>query len=192
MQNPSGAPILVVLGSVLALVGQFTPQLYPEVATCIFNKALNKLTIIHEMPAGYNRQRLRYRNVIHYRLSELKRIEVYRARIGLFRHNHSILIELNPSQSDVDVSEPVLVRIDGLHDQVLVQRGKTSAKLLAKDISYQLGQRITVNWKYIDIPQNNDWNHLGRRVTASNPMRRLPKLDIRRLAREIEQFVGSP
>ncbi|MEO0458758.1 MAG: hypothetical protein AAF152_19555 [Cyanobacteria bacterium P01_A01_bin.114] len=189
------APILVaslvVFGSLCLLINGFIPRLTPEIATCIFNRSRNKLTVIHELAEELrDSAALSGRNVAYYRLTDIVRFDVYRMRTGLFSNTYSLLIELAaPSPKG---QQPTLIRIDGLHDRILIQRGRVPVQLLSKEISYHLGRPIQLSWSYIDVPQEMGWSKLGRRIIPRSSVRRLSQVDIRRMAREIEQFIKTP
>ncbi|MEO0868830.1 MAG: hypothetical protein AAFY17_10355 [Cyanobacteria bacterium J06642_11] len=173
--------ILMAVGILLILIEPFVPVLYPEVATCIFNKASNLLTVIHEIPRGRKRQR----RLSQYRLSHIKQVHVYRQRLGLWRWNYVMVINLSsPAHT--------LIHVNGLSDQVLIQTGTNPIKLLSKTVRYHLGQRTLVDWSFITVPQGIQTNDIGRRIVARNSMERLDKHDLRRLAHTIEQFIWSP
>ncbi|MEM9162938.1 MAG: hypothetical protein AAGC54_07705 [Cyanobacteria bacterium P01_F01_bin.4] len=181
---------LVVFGSLCLLINGFIPRLTPEVATCIFNRSRNKLTVIHELDGELRDSAdLSGRNVINYRLTDIVRFEVYRMRTGLFSNAYSLIIEL--STASPRGKQPTLIRLDGLHDRILIQRGRVPVQLLSKEISYHLGRPIQLSWTYIDVPKEMGWSRLGRRVMPRNSVRRLAKGDIRRMAREIEQFISA-
>lgn len=171
--------ILMAVGILLILIEPFVPALYPEVATCIFNKASNRLTIVHEIPCGQKRQR----RVNNYRLSHIEQVYVYRQRVGLWRWGYVMIIQ---------VSSPAhtLIHVNGLSNQVLIQMGTRPIKLLSKTVRYHLGRRTTVDWSFVTVPQGI--NTVGRRVVARNSMERLDAVDLRRLAHLIEQFIWSP
>ena len=173
--------ILMALGILLILVEPFVPALYPEIATCIFNKAFNRLTVIHEIPRGRQRQR----RINQYHLSHIEHVQVYRQRIGLWRWNYVMLIKLSSPINTV-------IRINGLSDQVLIQTGVRPIQLLSKTVRYSLGRRTLVDWSFINVPQDISMMDLGRRIVTRNSMERLHKLDLRRLAQLIEQFIWSP
>ena len=173
--------ILMALVILLILVEPFVPALYPEIATCIFNKAFNRLTVIHEIPRGRQRQR----RINQYHLSHIEHVQVYRQRIGLWRWNYVMLIKLSSPINTV-------IRINGLSDQVLIQTGVRPIQLLSKTVRYSLGRRTLVDWSFINVPQDISMMDLGRRIVTRNSMERLHKLDLRRLAQLIEQFIWSP
>ena len=173
--------VLMAVGILLILAEPFVPSLYPEIATCIFNKAFNRFTIIHEIPRGRRRQR----RVNHYYLSHIERVQVYRQRIGLWRWNYVMVIRVaSPANT--------IIHINGLSDQVLIQTGVRPIQLLSKTVRYHLGQRTAVDWSFINVPQGITITELGRCIVARNSMERLDKLDLRRLAHTIEQFIWSP
>lgn len=171
--------ILMAVGILLILIEPFVPALYPEVATCIFNKAFNRLTIVHELPCGRKRQR----RVNNYRLSHIEQVHVYRQRVGLWRWGYFMVIR---------VSSPAhtLIHINGLSNQVLIQTGIRPIKLLSKTVRYHLGRRTAVDWSFVTVPQGI--YATGRRIVARNSMERLDPVDLRRLAHLIEQFIWSP
>ena len=173
--------VLMAAGILLILAEPFVPSLYPEVATCIFNKAFNRLTIIHEIPRGRKRQR----HINHYRLSHIEQVRIYRQRVGLWSWNYAVVIR---------VSSPVntIIRINGDSDQVLIQTGVRPIQLLSKTVRYHVGQRTAVDWSFIHVPKSIASAELGRRIVVRNSMERLDKLDLRRLAHTIEQFIWSP
>lgn len=171
--------ILMAVGILLILIEPFVPTLYPEVATCIFNKAFNRLTIVHEIPRGRQRQR----RVNKYRLSHIEQIHVYRQRVGLWRWGYVMVIQISsPAHT--------LIHVNGLSNQVLIQTGIRPIKLLSKTVRYHLGRRTAVDWSFVTVPQGI--NTVGRRIVARNSMERLEPVDLRRLAHLIEQFIWSP
>lgn len=173
--------VLMAAGILLIMAEPFVPRLYPEVATCIFNKAFNRLTIIHEIP----RDRKRQRQVNHYHLSHIQQVQVYRQRVGLWRWNNVLVIQLSSPANTI-------IHINGLSDQVLIQTGVRPTRLLSKTVRYHIGQRTAVDWSFVDVPQGISIGKLGRRIVARNSMERLDKLDLRHLACRIEQFIWSP
>ena len=173
--------VLMALGILLILVEPFLPALYPEIATCIFNKAFNRFTVIHEIPRGRKRQR----RVTHYRLSHIEQVQVYRQRVGLWQRSYVMLIRISSPAN-------TLIHINGSSDQVLIQTGVSPIKLLSKTVRYSIGQRTLVDWSFVDVPQGINLSDLGRRLVARNSMERLDKSDLRRLAHMIEQFIWSP
>ncbi|NEP18581.1 MAG: hypothetical protein F6J97_17040 [Leptolyngbya sp. SIO4C1] len=189
-QTPLAAAVLTLVGSLLLLADIFLPRLQAEIATCIFNRSRNKLTVIHELSGG---GALRDRNVLHYALSDIVRIDVYRLRSGWFRNTYAMVIELL-SQSPRG-QEPTRIRLDGLHDRILIQRGRLPVKLLTKEISYHLGRRMQLSWTYVEVPEALDRSRLGRRVIPRSSVQRLAQIDIRRMAKEVEQYIrpaGQP
>ena len=173
--------IFMAVGILLILIDPFVPSLYPEVATCIFNKAFDRLTVVHEIP----RDRKRQRQVNHYRLSHIERIYVYRQRIGLWRWGYRLVIHLSSPAN-------TLIHINGSSDQVLIQTGVRPVQLLSKTVRYHLGRRTSVDWSFVDVPHGFNTTAMGRRIVARNSMERLDRFDLRRLAHEIEQFIRSP
>ena len=173
--------VLMAAGILLILAEPFVPRLYPEVATCIFNKAFNRLTIIHEIPRGRKRQR----QLNHYRLSHIKQVQVYRQRIGLWRWNHIMIIRVSSPANTI-------IHVNGLSDQVLIQTGVNPIQLLSKTVRYHLGRRTAVDWSFVNVPQGISVNQIGRQVVARNSMKQLDKFDLRQLAHKIEQFIRSP
>lgn len=172
--------VLMAIGILLILIEPFVPALYPEIATCTFNKAFNRLTIVHEIPRGRKHQR----QVNHYRLSHIEQVQVYRQRVGLWRWGYVMVIQ---------VSSPAntLIHFNGLSDQVLIQTGVRPIKLLSKIVRYHLGQRTVVDWSFVNVPQGINTADMGRRIVARNSMERLDEFDLRRLAYVIEQFIWS-
>lgn len=173
--------VLMAAGILLILVEPFVPALYPEIATCIFNKAFNRLTIIHEIPHG----RKRRRQVNHYRLSHIEQVQVYRQRVGLWRRHYIMLLHLSSPINTV-------IQINGLSDQVVIQTGLHPIQLLSKTVKYHIGRRTAVDWSFVDVPQGIHTAQMGRRIVARNSMERLDKFDLRYLAYTIEQFIWSP
>ncbi|MEM9803901.1 MAG: hypothetical protein AAF959_01365 [Cyanobacteria bacterium P01_D01_bin.56] len=173
--------ILMAVGILLILIEPFVPALYPEIATCTFNKASNLLTIVHEIPRGRQRQR----RLNQYRLSHIEQVHVYRKRMGLWRWTYVMVIRLSSP-------DHALIHVNGLSDQVLIQTGMNPIKLLSKTVRYHLGQRTLVDWSFITIPKGLQTDDIGRRIVARNSMERLDKHDLRRLAYTIEQFIWSP
>lgn len=173
--------MVIALGVLLALVRPFVPQLYPEVATCIFNKSFNQLTVVHELVGRRPRQRW----VSRYGLSQIEGIQVYRYRSGLWGHHYTLMIFLA-------VPEKALIYINGLSDQVLVQTGNQPVQLLTKRVSYHFFRKTGVAWALMPVAQGLLTPDLGRRVVTHNSMERLGKHDLRRLAQMIEQFVWLP
>ncbi|MEA5464257.1 hypothetical protein [Leptothoe sp. PORK10 BA2] len=173
--------VLMAAGILLILLEPFLPSLHPEVATCIFNKAFNRLTVVHEIPRGRKRQR----QVNHYRLSHIEQVEVYRQRLGLWRSGYVMVIQLSsPTHT--------MIHVNGSSDQVLIQTGVAPTLLLSKTVNYYLGRRTTVDWSFVEVPQGINMVALGRRIVARNSMKRLNKVDLRHLAYLIEQFIWSP
>lgn len=173
--------VLMTVGILMIMAEPFVPTLYPEVATCIFNKAFDRLTVVHEIPRG----RQPRQQVNHYRLSHIEQVQVYRQRIGLWRWNYRMVIRvLSPANT--------IIHINGLSDQVLIQTGVSPIKLWSKTVRYHLGRRTAVDWSFIDVPKGILTAEIGRRVVAHNSMERLDNLDLRRLAQTIEQFIWSP
>ena len=115
--------VLMAAGILLILAEPFVPRLYPEVATCIFNKAFNRLTIIHEIPRGRKRQR----QLNHYRLSQIKQVQVYRQRVGLWRWNYIMIIRVSSPANTI-------IHVNGLADQVAIQTGVNPIQLLSKSV----------------------------------------------------------
>lgn len=187
LQTPLTALTLTVLGSLLIVVRQFVPRLYPEVATCTFNKTINRLTLVHEIPSRRGRSKFRDRNVAHYQISDIHRINVYRNRKSLFGFTYTLLIELGRQTGQRD-----LISIDSIHDQVILQRGNAPVQLLAKEINYSLGRRISVSWAYITVPEGINHKRLGRRVAIKHLQRRSNQPDIHQMAATIEQFIRTP
>ncbi len=173
--------VLMAAGILLILTEPFLPALYPEVATCVFNKGFNRLSVIHEIPRGRQRQR----NVNHYHLSHIEQVQVYRQRIGLWRWGYVMIIRLSSPANTI-------IHVNGLSDQVLIQTGVAPIKLLSKAVRYHLGRRTIVDWSFVDVPQGINTADLGRRIVARNSMERLDKFDLRRMAHLIEQFIWSP
>ncbi|MEM6253907.1 MAG: hypothetical protein AAF821_13390 [Cyanobacteria bacterium P01_D01_bin.156] len=173
--------VLMAVGILLILMEPFVPALYPEIATCIFNKSSNLLTIIHEIPRGRKRQR----RLTQYRLSQIDKVHVYRQRIGLWRWNYVLIIGIS-SPADT------LIHVNGLSDQVLIQTGTNPIQLLSKTVRYHLGKRTLVDWSFITVPQGLETTDIGRRIVARNSMERLDKHDLRRFAQIIEQFIWAP
>ncbi|MBT9316319.1 hypothetical protein [Leptothoe spongobia] len=173
--------VLMALGILLILVEPFVPALYPEIATCIFNKGFNRLTIVHEIPRGRKRQR----RVNHYRLSHIEQVQVYRQRVGLWRWGYFMLIRLSSPANTI-------IHVNGLSDQVLIQTGVRPIQLLSKTVRYSLGRRTVVDWSFVNVPQGINTSDIGRRIVARDSMARLDKFDLRRLAHLIEQFIWSP
>ena len=173
--------ILMAVGILLILIEPFVPALYPEVATCIFNKAFNRLTVVHEIPRGRQQQR----RVNHYRLSHIEQVHVYRQRLGLWRWGYRLVIRLSSPAN-------TLIHVNGASDQVLIQTGVRPIQLLSKTVRYHLGRRTLVDWSFVNVPQGINTANLGRRIVARNSMERLDRFDLRRLAHEIEQFIRSP
>lgn len=173
--------VLMAAGILLILAEPFVPSLYPEIATCIFNKAFNRFTIIHEIPRGRKRQR----RVNHYDLSHIEQVQIYRQRIGLWRWNYIMVIRISSPANTI-------IHINGLSDQVLIQTGVRPVQLLSKTVRYHLGQRTAVDWSFINVPQGIAIADLGRRIVVRNSIKRLNKLDLRHLAHTIEQFIWSP
>lgn len=173
--------VLMALGILLILVEPFVPALHPEIATCIFNKGFNRLTIVHEIPRGRRRQR----RVNHYRLSHIEQVQIYRQRVGLWRWGYVMLIRLSSPANTI-------IHINGLSDQVLIQTGVNPIRLLSKTVRYSLGRRTLVDWSFVSVPKSINTSDIGRRIVARNSMERWDKLDLRRLAHVIEQFIWSP
>lgn len=173
--------VLMALGILMIMAEPFIPALYPEIATCIFNKAFDRLTIIHEIPRGRKRQR----RVNHYRLSHIEHVQVYRQRVGLWRWNYVMIIRVSSPANTI-------IHINGQSDQVLIQTGIHPIQLLSKTVRYHLGRRTAVDWSFINVPQGISMPEIGRRIIARNSMERLDKFDLRRLAYTIEQFIWSP
>ncbi|MBT9312703.1 hypothetical protein IXB28_10835 [Leptothoe kymatousa TAU-MAC 1615] len=173
--------IFMAFGILLILLEPFVPILYPEVATCIFNKASNLFTVVHEIPRGRKRQR----RLNQYRLSHIEQVHVYRQRVGLWRWNYVMVIRLSSPKN-------TLIHVNGFSDQVLIQTGLKPIKLLTKTVRYHLWQRTLVDWSFITVPQGIAADDIGRRIIARNPMERLDKHDLRRLAYAIETFIWSP
>lgn len=173
--------VLMAAGILLILVEPFLPSLHPEIATCVFNKAFNRFTVVHEIPRGRKRQR----RVNHYRLSHIERVDVYRQRLGLWRSGYVMVIRLSsPAHT--------MIHINGASDQVIIQTGMAPILLLSKTVNYYLGRRTTVDWSFVEVPEGINMADLGRRIVARNSMKRLNKIDLRRLANLIEQFIRSP
>ncbi|WP_163702170.1 hypothetical protein [Adonisia turfae] len=173
--------VLMAAGILLILVEPFVPTLYPEVATCIFNKAFNRFTIVHEIPRGRKRQR----QVNHYHLSHIEQVQVYRQRVGLWRLNYVMIIRVSSPANTI-------IHVNGWSDQVLIQTGARPIQLLSKTVRYHLGRRTAVDWSFIDVPHGLPIAEIGRRIVSRNSMERLDKFDLRRLAHTIEQFIWSP
>ncbi len=171
----------MALGILMIMAEPFFPALYPEIATCVFNKAFDRLTVIHEIPRGRKRQR----QVNHYRLSHIQQVQVYRQRIGLWRWNYRMLIRVSSPANTV-------IHVNGLSDQVLIQTGIRPIQLLSKTVRYHLGRRTAVDWSFIKVPQGLSPPEVGRRIVARNSMEKLDKFDLRCLAQTIEQFIWSP
>ncbi len=187
LNTPLPALAMTVMGSVLIIVRQFVPRLYPEVATCTFNKTINRLTVIHEIPGRKGRSKFRDRNVTHYQISDIQRINVYRNRKSLWGATYTLLIELGRQTGKRDI-----ISIDSVHDQVLLQRGNMPVQLLAKEINYHLGRRIKVSWAYVPVPEGINLKRLGRRVAIRQLRKRQSRPDIHQIASTIEQFIRTP
>ncbi len=173
--------VLMAVGILLIMAEPFVPVLYPEIATCIFNKAFNRLTIIHEIPRGRKRQR----RVNHYCLNHIEQVQVYRQRIGLWGWNYVMVIRVSSPANTI-------IHVNGLSDQVLIQTGSRPIQLLSKTVRYHLGRRTAVDWSFVNVPQGLVTAEMGRRIVARNSIKRLDKFDLRRLAHIIEQFIWSP
>ncbi|MEL6246965.1 MAG: hypothetical protein AAFQ61_08090 [Cyanobacteria bacterium J06626_23] len=186
-QEPVPALAMTGLGSLMILVRQFVPRLYPEIATCTFNKALNRLTVTHEIAARKGRARFKDRNIAHYQISDIKQINVYRSRKGLLGSTNTLLIELGRQAGTSD-----LISIDSVHDQVLLQRGRLPTQLLSKAINYQIGRRTDVSWTYVTVPEGLDQKRLGRRVVTRRLRKKSAQPDIHQIASTIEQFIRMP
>lgn len=187
IQTPLPALVLTVIGSFLIVVRKFVPRLYPEVATCTFNKTINRLTVVHEIPGRRGRSKFRDRNVTHYQISDIRQINVYRSRKSFFGATYTLLIEMGRQTGRQD-----LISIDSVHDQVILQRGNAPVQLLAKEIDYHLGRRINVAWTYVTVPEGINQKRLGRRVAIRQLRRRTKQPDIHQIASTIETFIRMP
>ncbi|ESA34450.1 hypothetical protein N836_16875 [Leptolyngbya sp. Heron Island J] len=174
--------VLMAIGILLIMAEPFVPVLYPEIATCIFNKAFNRFTIVHEIPRGRKKPQ---RRINHYRLSHIEQVQVYRRRLGLWRWNYVMLIRVSSPANTI-------IHVNGLSDQVLIQTGNHPIQLLSKTVRYHLGRRTAVDWSFVTVPRGISTTEISRPIVARNSMTRLDKFDLRRIAQTIEQFIWSP